>query len=622
MRQIEVNESPVQLSDWTRFSTFWAWVEELWLFLIFIILILLPLFEMVARAAGTIIFAGSSTVVQHLVLLLSMFGAGLAARDDRLLAISALNWLLGERLRQLSRWFSYTVCSIITGYLISASVEFVHSSHKSSGVLVYGIPIWLVQLVLPIGYSLIWIRLIYQSWDGWSGRIFTVIINFAIPTLIYKGILTVHYIHWGGVVLIIIAAILGAPIFAILGGLTCIFLWREGQPLATIPLSHYALTTSPTLPAVPMFTLAGYLLAYSDASKRIVEVFDKWFGWIRGGHVIVTVFVCAFLTAFTGASGITILAAGGVLYNVLERAGFSPKLIIGLLTAASSLGLLFPPCLPPILYSVVASSNPQVSLQMEQLFLGGAIPALLLIVLVCCYGVFKSPPPPKESKFLFREAIKALWMARWEIITPMIVVGAIFSGIATPVEAAAITVAYVFITEVFIHKDLRQLRMLIKTSTDCGQLVGGVLLILGIAMGFTYMLIDLQLPEQLLDWVKVNIHSKWEFLIAVNIFLLIVGCLMDIYSAIIVVLPILIPMISAFDVNPVHFGIIFLTNLELGYLTPPVGMNLFLAAYRFNKSIPETFRAAVPFMLIMLVGVLVITYVPSLSLWLVNLIGY
>jgi tripartite ATP-independent transporter DctM subunit len=402
-----------------------------------------------------------------------------------------------------------------------------------------------------------------------------------------------------------------------LGGAALIFFWSGGDPVSTIPNKHYTLTVNPTLPSIPLFTLAGYFLAEGGAARRFVALFQAVFGGIRGGPAIVTVMVCAFFTSFTGASGVTILALGGLLMPILMSSGYSERNSLGLLTGAGSLGLLFPPCLPPILYSIVASSGGATSIRMEEMFQGGLLPGLLLMGMTMAWGVSRgSKQAAREHRFDARVAWGAIWAAKWELLIPVVALVALFGGFATPVEAAAITALYAFVVETFIYRDLKLLRDVPRVMAEAGLLIGGVLLILGVALGFTHFLIVAQVPDKGVEWVTATIESKWLFLLALNLVLLIVGCLMDVYSAIVVVVPLLIPVANAFGIDPIHLGIIFLANLELGYLTPPVGMNLFLASYRFNKPVPEVARASLPMLGVLAVGVLLITYLPWLTTWL------
>jgi len=340
----------------------------------------------------------------------------------------------------------------------------------------------------------------------------------------------------------------------------------------------------------------------------------------------VTALVCAFFTSFTGASGVTILALGGLLLPVLRAARYSERDALGLLTGAGSLGLLFPPCLPVILYSIVASTamanlsaaNVSVnSVSIEKMFLGGLGPGVLMVVLTAWWGIARQPKGVAATqKFDAAEARRALWDAKWELLLPVVALVALFAGFATPVEAAAVTALYALFITTVIHRDLHPFKDLPRVMTECGLLVGGVLLILGVALGFTHYLVMAQIPDQLVEWSTQAIKSKWLFLLGLNLVLILVGGLIEIYAAIVVVVPLLVPVGIALGIDPVHLGIIFLANMELGFLAPPVGLNLLLASYRFNKPLTEVMRASIPMLLVLLVGVLLITYVPPLTTWL------
>ena len=335
-----------------------------------------------------------------------------------------------------------------------------------------------------------------------------------------------------------------------------------------------------------------------------------------------TFLVCAFFTTFTGASGVTILALGGLLLPVLLSAQYSEKKSLGIITSAGALGLLFPPSLPLILYAIIAGD-----VSIQQMFLGGLIPGIIMLVIMASLGIFQGSKIQQNHKpFDFKEALSSLWEAKWELAVPVIAVGALFSGIFTPVEAASLTALYSFFIETVIYKDLKfkkaepNKKNVSQTMCECGLLIGGVLLILGLALGFTNYLVFAEVPTLAAEWVTAHISSPWLFLLCLNFSLLIVGCLMDVYSAIVVVVPLITPLGIAFGINPIHLGIIFLANLELGFLTPPVGMNLFLSSYRFNKPMTHIMKAVLPMLIAAALSVGLITYIPCLSTWLPSLI--
>jgi len=384
---------------------------------------------------------------------------------------------------------------------------------------------------------------------------------------------------------------------------------QAGEPIASIPIAHYSLVTNAILPTIPMFTLAGFVLAEGGAPKRLVRVFQAVFGRLRGGAAIMTATACAFFTSFTGGSGVTILALGGLLMPVLLSRRYQERDALGLITGAGSLGLLLPPCLPLILYSIVAR------VPMESMFLGGILPAVVMLIATAIWGIFVQGPSRHDDAPAFdgREALEAVWQAKWELLMPVVALGALFGGFATPVEAAALTALYAIAIETVVYRDLKWTTGLPQVMTECGLLIGGILLIQGVALGFTNYLVDAEIMTRAADWATSTIHSRWVFLLALNLFLLIVGCLMEIYAAIVIQAPLLVTIGHAFGIDPVHLGIIFLANLELGYLTPPVGLNLLLSSYRFKKSVPEVLRAVTPLTLVMSAGVLLITYIPALT---------
>ncbi len=596
---------------WFRRSEDWVVVVVLFAMMI------LPLLEIVLRKAFQVGISNVSGIVQHFTLLVGVLGGALAARDERLLALSPISGWLKGGWKVAAAVFSQGWAALICFWLCAASLTFVTSERRLDGELAYGIPKWWIQMALPIGFGAVGLRLLWHAGKTWGARFLALGILSVCYGMARSGWISAPNLLVPGLVLLAVATLLGAPVFTTLGGAALILFWGHEEGVAIVPLKHYSLVTNSTLPSIPLFTLAGYFLAEGGASKRLIRVFQALVGWLRGGPAIVTALVCAFFTSFTGASGVTILALGGLLMPVLLSAKYSERSALGLLTSAGSLGLLFPPCLPLILYVIVANTSANAKLTLQQIFLAGVMPGLLLVALTAWWGVRAGPKDRSTlPPFRFKEAREAVWGAKWELVVPVVALLALFGGWATPVEASAVTAFYAFLTQVVIHRDLHLLKDIPRVVTECGLLVGGVLLILGVALGLTHWLIDAQVPDLLLEWVTTRITSKWVFLLAVNLLLLVVGCLMDIFSAIVVVVPLLAPLAVQFGVNPLHFGILFLANMELGYLTPPVGMNLFLSSYRFQKPMAEVTRSVLPMLLVLLIGVLVITYVPAITLWL------
>ncbi len=581
------------------------------------LMMLLPCVEIVLRKSFNSGVPASVLLVQHLVLAVGMLGGALAARDQRLLSLSTLTQTFRPKTRRWTQVYGNTFAAVISICLAKASLDFVVASRGLNRLLAYGIPLWTVQALLLVGFAVIALRVLWHADNTWRGRLVAAVATGLVLAAAWGSLIPPEQLRWPLLVLLLIAAGLGAPIFSLLGGAAVILLWSSGEPIAAIPTNHYRLTTNPTLPTIPLFTLAGYFLAEGGAAKRLVNVFNAWFGTLRGGPAIIAVMVCAFFTSFTGASGVTILALGGLLMPILMSSGYSERHSLGLITGAGSLGLLFPPCLPPILYAIVASGSGNASVSMEEMFKGGMVPGVVLLLLAGWWGVRCGPKKPAgTARFDAGVAGRAFWTAKWELLIPVVALVALFGGFATPVEAAAITALYAFLVETFICRDLKLFRDVPRVMTECGLLIGGVLLILGVALGFTHYLIDAQIPDKGVEWVTGAVKSKWLFLLLVNVCLLVVGCLMDIYSAIVVVVPLLVPMAQVFGIDMTHLGIIFLVNLQLGYLTPPVGMNLFLSSYRFNKPVVEVARASLPMLLVLAAGVLLVTYVPWLTTWL------
>ena len=408
-------------------------------------------------------------------------------------------------------------------------------------------------------------------------------------------------------------ALMGAPIFVSMAAFAMLGFYVTEIPFAALIVDLYSnFSSQPLLYTIPLFTFAGYILAESRTSVRLVNFSKAIIGWLPGGLAVVALLTCAFFTAFTGASGVTIIALGGLMYPALIREKYPEIFSLGLLTSSGSLGLLFPPSLPIILFGVVSQAS------INQLFPAGFIPGIFLIVLLSGYSAFigKRALVPK-AKFSFLEVVRAIHEAKWELAIPVLVVVGIYGGFFTLGEIASITVAYALFIEVFIYKDIKIIAIpsIMKRSMI---LVGGILIILGSAYSLTNYLIDDEIPMAILDFMRQYITSKAIFLLTLNIFLLVVGCLLDIFSAILVTVPLILPIAESYGINPVHLGIIFLTNLEIGYSTPPVGLNLFIASFRFNKSVLKLYRAAIPFLIILFIALMFITYMPHLSLWLVE----
>ena len=569
---------------------------------------LLPALEVAARTTGLSGVTASSTIVQHLTLMVGMLGGALAARDNRLLALSAVTTLLPGPWQDGVRRFNGGFCTAITFFLGLASWQFVVAEREGGSLFLPGLPLWIIQSALPIGFAGVALRLLYHSADTGRGRLAAGLVAAGLIALCLWPPVSPDRFVWPGLALIIAATVLGAPVFITLGGAGLVLFWGGDEPVAAMSVEHYRLVVNPALPSLPLFTLAGYLLAEGGASRRLVRLFQALVGWFRGGPAIATVLLCAFFTALTGGSGVTILALSGLLMPVLIAAHYTERDALGLLTGASSLGILLPPCLPVILYAIIA----QVSI--TEMFLAGLLPALLRIAMTATWGVWAgrrgvTPPQP----FNLTEARRAVWEAKWELFLPVVALGALFSGWATPVEAAALTALYAFFIEVVVHRNLRLTRDCPRVMTEAGLLIGGILMILGVALGLSNWLVNAQVPDLLAAWATEHLQSRWLFLLGLNLVLLVIGSLIEIYAAIVVLVPLLVPIGLQLGLHPIHLGILFLANMELGFLMPPVGLNLLLASSRLKKTMSETTRAVLPLFFILLIGLLLITYWPALS---------
>jgi C4-dicarboxylate transporter DctM subunit len=417
--------------------------------------------------------------------------------------------------------------------------------------------------------------------------------------------------------LLIVLALLGLPLFAVFGAVSLYQYLQHGlSPIAMIS-EYYKLASQPVLLTIPLFTFAGYLLAESDAPKRLIKVAKASVGWIPGGLAVVTIMSCAFFTAFTGASGVTIIALGGLLYPILMEDGYGDRFSMGLVTCCGSVGLLFAPSLPLILFGLIGGVS------IDKLFIAGLVPSLLIITILALYSAYVGKKNNvSRVPFTWKNLKTSVIEAAWELPLPFLILIGIYGGFITASEAAAVTAFYVLIVEVFVYRDIKIKTDIPRIIKESMMLVGGFLIILGIAMGLTIFMIDQQVPDQLFDWVRQFITSKGMFLVVLNLFLLVVGCLMDIFSAIIVVVPIIMPIAKNYGVDPIHLAIIFLTNLEVGYLHPPLGLNLLISSFRFKRSVFNLCVSILPFLGLLVLALIIITYVQELSLGLLHWMGY
>jgi C4-dicarboxylate transporter, DctM subunit len=541
---------------------------------------------------------------RYLTLFIGIFGASLATRDNKHIAIDLLTRLLSPEMLRFSQWFAnavaFGVCALL--YVVTAAhtaLEF-QSGSNVLGVL----PSWLPVVVMPIGFVVLGCRFLLQAGKLYIGSAlflpWLLLLVHRVPTTMLSYVLSAA---------LALGVLCGAPLFVVLAGLALLLTHlAASSELAVVSVNMFQLTEAPALVTLPLFTLLGAVLAKSQAPQRLVQVARAYFGTFPGGLLVATVVLCAFFTTFTGASGVTIVALGLLLQQMLRTQGYRDRQSIGLITASGSIGLLFAPALPLILYGVVAKVD------IDKMFLAGIMPGCLLI---CAIGGAAVLLTRKEGvqkiPFTASQALQTTRIAVWDLALPLIVLGLFLSGVATVVEASALGLLYVFFVTFVVHRDVR-LKDLRALCAESSVLIGGVLVIILGALAFTGYLVDAEIPQKLVTWITRYISGRGTFLLAINLLLLVVGCLLDIFSALLIFVPLLLPAATAFGVHPVHFGIVFLTNLELGYLTPPVGMNLFLSSYRFERPLPEIWRSSAPYLIILLMALMVITYVPQLSL--------
>ena len=580
-------------------------------------IVVLPLAEIVARRFFATGVPGAGPFTLHLTLWVGLLGAAIAARDGKLLRLATGAMLPEGRLREIARIAGNTAGVIVAAAFASGGLELVNLYQEVGNTIAVDVPVWIATVIFPVAFGLIAARLAWGASPHLVGRLIAasgIVVGIWIarnPDAFYGQP------AWPWLASIILAAILGAPIFAVIGGAALFLFLVQGSLPIVMLIKAYEQLTNETLPSIPLFTLAGFLLAEGRAPERLMRLFRGFFGWMPGGTAVVTAALCAFFTTFTGGSGVTILALGGLLLPALLKEGYRERFSLGLITASGSLGLLLPPALPLMLYGIIATG-----IALEDLFIGGFLPGLLMIGLMAVLGIREGlVTGGRRAPFRVKEAAEAFWEAKWEVLMPVVVLVSLLGGYATPVESAALAALYALIVQRFIHRDLPSAREVVRVTGDCIALVGGVLLILAMAAGLTNYLIDAQVPDALVAWTEANIESKLVFLLALNLFLIIVGCLMDIFSALVVIVPLIIPIAAVFGIHPVHLGIIFVANLELGYLTPPVGLNLFLSSYRFGKPVMEVARASLPMLAILAFGVLLITYVPWLTLGILEWLG-
>jgi len=604
-----------------------------------LLMALLPVVEFTCRKLFNTGIPGAIDYLRHGTLLLGFVAAIAATRDDKNLKLASLDTMLPVRYQKRSRLISAFItimsCSALTwaGILLviaeaPAAPDFVRDMMPASWVNFWNdrmlfdtggmakvgnfIPVWVAELLIPIGLFGVIVRLIQREANDVFSRLLLIS---AIPATIALAVIFQDHVSWilaPGIIVLIACALFGLPIFALLGGVAALLFWSDGVTTAAIPAETYRIVTSEVFPSIPIFTLIGFILSESGASRRLENVFVAWFGWMPGGIAVAVTLLCAFFATFTGASGVTILALGSLLLPILINRGFTKSFSVGLLTSTGSIGLLLPPSLVVILYAVVAQQP------IIEMFKASLLPGIVIILPVVGWCVYEAiRMDVRREPFNLKAAVQSLRHAAGEISLPVVVLTLLFMGWCSPVEAAAFGAVYALFIESIIYRELGP-RHIYKLLVSGGIMVGGILVVLGIAMGLTSYLIDAGVPMKAAAWAQDNIHSRAVFLLMVNLALILVGCFMDIFSAMIVVVPLLLPMAAVFGVDPVHLGVIFMANMQLGYLTPPVGMNLFLASFRFNRPLIQVARDVLPFLLLNAVSVVLITYIPALTLWAVE----
>ena len=584
------------------------WGESTAVVVILVLMALIPVAESLLRRFTGFSIPGASLYVQHLTLWAGFVGALLAAGTRKHLALATGTFLPAGRFRDAAAVFVGGLSAGTCALLAWASAVMVKADALQPRTLPGGIPEWVSELVMPITLAFMALRFAWWASERLGGRLAAfglgLLVAFSGPAFASHP----TFLLWPGSAAILLGLLLGSPVFVAMGGLAMLLFFSTGTPIASVPVETYRLVASSTLPAIPLLTAAGFVLAEGGASRRLLRLARAFLGWAPGGLAFMVVIVLTGFTAFTGGSGVTILALGGLVLPMLVEERYGEGFSLGLVTSSGSLGLLFPPSLPVILYAVVAGAS------VENLFIAGLLPGLLMVLLVALMGMVVGVRrgAPRQPLRL-GEAARAFWEAKWELAIPTLVVTAVFTGFATLVEAAALSLILDIFSQAAVFRDLRLRHELPGVLIRGSALVGAVILLLGMAMGLTSYLVDAEVPAAVLAWTKAHIHSPTVFLLVLNAVLLVLGSVLEIYSAVIILAPLLAPLALAYGIDPLHLGIVFLANLELGFLFPPMGLNLILASTRFGQPLTRLWRVTLPFLLVRAVGVLLITYLPALT---------
>jgi len=578
--------------------------------IIFLIALMgIPLLETIGRRITGVGITGAAAWSQHLTLWIGLIGALLATSSDRHIAIATRVIFNHKRGGHTLIVLTDIITAVILLLLALSSAQLVYFQSDSPEVIGGWFPVWLAQLALPAAFLVMGGITIFRRNRYWKTSLLIALSAISIALGFVFAPQQVRELFIAPmIVALMLFAFAGMPLFAVLGGAGLVLLHSASIPLASLSAEAYRTFTHPVLPSIPLFALAGSILAAGGAPQRLVRVVKAWTSWLPGGIAISTVCVSALFTAVTGASGVTILALGGMLLPVLIASQYRQRFSMGLLTASGSVGLLFPPSLPVILYGVYGH------VPIDKMFMGALLPGILLILFLAVFSIYQEHAGLiSRQTFDLREALRATYAAKGDLLLPALVIFGLFSGIFTLVETAAFVAMWAVLLETIIHRQIRIRTELPKTLAESCNLTGALLIVMGVASGLVSYLVDEQIPLHAIDLVQSAIHSKWVFLIILNLVLLLVGALMDIYTAIVVVVPLIVPLGVAYGIDPVQLGIIFLANLELGYLTPPVGMNLFFSSLRFKKPLLGVWKTVTPFLLVFAIWVLLITYVPLLT---------
>jgi len=587
---------------------------ERWFSIVVLLLMtLLPTVESVIRRVFSTGVPDSIVLTQHLTLWIGFLGALLASGSGKHLALATGEFLAAGRWRNASQIYVGALSTGVCILLAYAASMLVRADASGSGnAFAHGLPEWWFELIMPVTLVLMALRFAWRASRTWTGRSVALVAGGGLCLLALLGD-HASLVVWPGAIALVLGLLLGAPLFVAMAGLAMLLFFADGVSIAAVPAETYRLVTSPSLPAIPLLTAAGYVLAEGGASQRLARLARATIGWAPGGIALMVVVVCAGFTAFTGGSGVTILAVGGIMLPMLLTEKYPKGFSFGLVTCAGSLGLLFPPSLPVILYAVVAKAS------VQDLYLAGLLPGIVLLLAVGVYAVVVGlRGSARRQAFDGREFGRALWTAKWELLIPGIVVFSIITGFATIVESAALALVASIISQSFVFRDLHWREQLPGTLQRAITLVGAVLVLLGVAMGLTSYLVDAQIPDALMAWTTDHIRSQVVFLLLLNLVLLVLGSVLEIYSAIIILAPLLAPMALAYSIDPLHLGIVFLLNLEIGFLLPPMGLNLILSSTRFNQPLARLYKVTLPFLLVGIAVLLLVTYAPALTTGVLN----